>query len=129
MSREALPTEISDFIQRHINSLEELEILLLFFAEPEARLDAETINTSIRSSTAAIAHRLIELSNRGFLKEVEPNFFKYSPANEDLARGVGLLSSAYKERRVKVIEAIFTKPLSGIREFAKAFKFRGGDDE
>lgn len=103
----------------------------MFCGEPEVHRTIDEVNDYLRSSTASIRSRLESLSAKGFLRQVQPGSdrYMYKPVNDDLDRGAQRLCVAYKERRLRVIEAIFSKPLAGIREFAEAFKFKGGKNE
>jgi hypothetical protein len=129
LTKEHLPTDIVEFIQNYISSLEELEILLLLSTNPQSSKTVEEVNSHLRSSSLSIKNRLEGLKKKGFLIETSPDSYQFSVNNKKLSEGVNKVSAAYRERRLKVIEAIFNKPVSGIHEFAKAFKFKGEKDE
>ena len=53
-----------------------------------------------------------------------PVSFRCQPGTPERAAALDGLALAYKERRVTVIESIFTKPPSPIQGFADAFRIR-----
>ena len=129
MIKDNLAPEVAEFIQMYIHSLEELEILVIFQDDPSLERTIDDLNKNIRSSVASITSRVKSLERNGLLSEISPARYKFLPASKDLEYAAQSLVAAYKERRVSVIEAIFSKPLAGIREFAEAFKFKGGKNE
>jgi hypothetical protein len=50
--------------------------------------------------------------------------YVYRPESAELARLVDKLAEMYRERRVAVITAVYTKPIDKIRSFADAFRLR-----
>jgi hypothetical protein len=126
VSSSQLPNEVRQFIGRHIISIEQLEVLLLVSGTPDRSWTAEEVFVSVRSSRGSVAARLEELTKQGFLQgEPAPNLrYKYAPASRDLASGVDALKKEYQEKRVKVIEAIFSKSEEQIRNFSDAFRLK-----
>jgi hypothetical protein len=104
--------------------MEQLEVLLLLSSQPEKEWTAEAVFSEIQSSPASVAQRLQEFCDKGFLIQPSPNFFRYSPKTVALFNTVRTLAAAYKEKRVKVIELIYRKPVDDVQSFADAFKIR-----
>jgi hypothetical protein len=121
-----LPTEIQEFIFQHIDSLEQLEVLLLLSGSPQKAWTAREINDQLRSNAESVQKRLETLVSHGLVAESDDQSrsFRYSPATPALAAGVETLAENYRERRVKVLECIFSKPISSLRIFADSFRIR-----
>jgi predicted transcriptional regulator len=121
-----LPIEVEEFIFNYIDSLEQLEILLLLSSSPERIWSSEEVNERIKSSSSSIAQRLEKLTAHGLvrIRQQEPLQYQYEPNRPELATAVQNLAAAYKERRLKVVQCIFSKPLSSLRIFADSFKIR-----
>ena len=121
-----LPNEIQEFIIQHIDSLEQIEILLLLSGAPGRTWTPNEVIMQLRSSTESVQKRLETLVAHGLVVEVDPqtHAHQYHPATPDLARAVDQLATNYRERRLKVIECIFSKPISSLRIFADAFRIR-----
>ena len=124
MSGTEIPNEVVEFISAHIASMEQLEVLLLVSRQPDREWSPEAVFTEIQSSHASIVQRLREFSEQGLLIQPAPLKFRYSPRSEPLANAVRALAAVYKEKRVKVIELIYRKPVDDVQSFADAFKFR-----
>jgi len=124
---EALPIEIRDFITKHIHSVEQIELLALLHREPNCDWSVAALDDIIRSSQDSVRSRLEDLCARGFItcKRDPSETFRYGPASTDVHNAITSLVSVYKNQRIRVIEAIFTKPMTEIRSFSNAFRFRG----
>lgn len=120
---EGSPDAVLSFIERHIESLEHLEILLLL-AEEDRSWSAAEIFQKIQSSQASVDQRLQALVAQGLLSKDENGRFRFSPKDEATRNLVNDLAEAYRTRRVRIIEAIYTRKTDAVQSFADAFKFR-----
>jgi predicted transcriptional regulator len=114
---------VLSFVDGHIESLEHLEILLLLAAQDKAWTAAE-IFQQIQSSQASVEQRLESLVTAGLLAKDENKRFRFAPKDDETRRVVKDLADAYKSRRVRIIEAIYTRKTDAVQTFADAFKFR-----
>jgi hypothetical protein len=119
-----IPNEVLEFISEQIASMEQLEVLLLVSSQPDREWSAEAVFSEIQSSLPSVTQRLQDFCERGLMVQPRPLVFRYSPATRDLAETIRALSAAYKEKRVKIIETIYRKPLDDVQTFADAFKLR-----
>ena len=111
------------FVDRHIESVEHLEILLLLAAQERSWTGAE-IFQKIQSSQASVDQRLESLVAAGLLAKDDNGQFRFAPKDEDTRKVVKDLAEAYRTRRVRIIEAIYTRKTDAVQSFADAFKFR-----
>jgi hypothetical protein len=99
---------ISDAVRRliaaHIDSIEQLEVLLLLRERRERCWTIDQVNDRIRSSASSVRTRLADLEGRGLVTR-EPAGFRYrtAPDHDDAVRE---LAWAYAERRYSVIDLI-----------------------
>ena len=128
MSNYELTDNLKKFISRHIVSVEQLEILFLLSDNPQQSWTVPQVFQAIQSSPGSVAERLSNLQSRGFLERISDNpaTYRYHPQSTDLAEGVAELRAAYRQFRVKVVEAIFSNPMDQAKKFADSFKFRKG---
>lgn len=120
-----LPNETHEFLVKNIDSLEELEVLLLLRSDPSRRWSVADVNERIRSSQSSVGNRLKKLMGSGFANSEDNGVtYQYSPRDGSMDARVKQLAEVYRERRMKVIEAIFSKPLREIQSFSDAFKIR-----
>jgi DNA-binding IclR family transcriptional regulator len=114
---------VLSFVDRHIESLEHLEILLLLAAQDRS-WSALEIFQKIQSSQASVEQRLQALVAAGLLTKDERGLFRFAPKDEQTRQLVKDLADAYRTRRVRIIEAIYTRKTDAVQSFADAFKFR-----
>lgn len=131
MENRLLP-EVERLITEHINSVEQLEILLLLYnhvrEEGQAAPDwtALTVSQELRIKEKTAAERLSDLAARGFLSVTasQPPQYRYNPASAEQDETVGLLARAYSTQRVTIINYIFSREIDKLRTFAEAFRLR-----
>ena len=126
-----LPEVVGRFITERIDSVEQLEILLLLHRHPERTWTAEAVARELRISALSAGERLEDLARDAILSRGEGPAveYRYAPARPGLEEAVAGLARAYAERRVTVINLIFSKPVDKIRTFADAFLLRKGKDD
>lgn len=125
MSQGGLPPNVRDFVVRHITSVEQMELLLLFASDPSRGWTVPQLVTELRSSERSVSQRLGQLIKEGFLTRSEGNFQRASLPAETMA-AVQDLAVVYREYRVRVIELIYSQP-RGLKSFSDAFKFKPED--
>ena len=119
--------EVQQFIERYIDSLAKLEMLLLLRADPSRQWDACDIAKALYYSARDVCEdQLASLARAGLLTCTAPpdKRYRHGPASAELERLVGDLAEMYKERRVAVITQIYSKPVNQIEVFADAFRLR-----
>lgn len=128
---EALPDDVRRFVVEHINSVEQLEALLLLWSASDRDWTAEDVSQSLYTSPAAASMRLNDLLQRGFVSSSSETsrVYRYrsgQAANDEL---VSRLAELYRERRVTVISLIYSKPHQQVQAFADAFKIRKPNEQ
>lgn len=126
MSESGFSEELERFIAVEIQSLEQLEILLLLSGNPHKWWTAKGVYDVIKSSLPSVEGRLRELHERGvLLRDGDQEMrYQFAPKDETIWRLVSELRDAYKERSVKVVQAIYSKAPDAVQEFARAFRVR-----
>ena len=123
-----LSPDLMRFIRRNISSVEQLEILLLLFEEPEREWSAEGISEHLRSSLTSVTKRLGDLERRQLVERTSGETYRYRPSTR--AEGVlKLMRDEYHIRPTRVIDAIFSVPGEAISSFADAFRLRPEDTD
>jgi hypothetical protein len=119
-----LPDDVHRFLYQNIDSVEQLEVLLLLRRGPERGWTADEVARELYSHPSSILHRMASLSGRGLLRELEPACYQYAPRSTELHDTVTRVAETYRERRVAVIPLIASKPIENVRAFSDAFRFR-----
>jgi hypothetical protein len=123
MSEAAIPLEVQQFVNRHIFSVEQLEILLTLSANPERVWSVSDVFQIIKSNEKSIAERLEMFRRDGLVIETEGKY-RFATESPDVTELISKLAVVYRERSVAVIELIYKDPARQMRHFAEAFKFK-----
>jgi hypothetical protein len=118
-----IPENVVKFLAEHIDSVVQLEVLLLLQSRATQSWQAPDVATQLRISAEWTEAALAKLAGAGILR-AEGSKYQYAPQTPDLAKTVEMLSAAYEDRRVTIISLIFSKPPDPIRQFSDAFRFR-----
>jgi hypothetical protein len=123
---EDFSADVQQFIVLHIESLAQLETLLLLRREPERTWDAAEAAKALYIPADQAGTLLADLSRRGFAKTIDATAgqYQYQAIAADADRVIGELAQAYQDRRVAVITQIYSKPLNKVQTFADAFRLR-----
>jgi predicted ArsR family transcriptional regulator len=124
VSNEGLSDNVKQFIAECISSVEQLEVLLHLYATAPRPWSAEAIAKDLYVAPESVQRRLIEFHEKGLLEKREGDLYTFKPVKQETDRTVHEVSLAYKERRVAVINQIFSNPQDHLRSFADAFKFK-----
>jgi hypothetical protein len=119
-----LPEDVHRFLHQNIESVEQLEVLLLLWRAPERGWTSDDVATAVYSHPSSVVRRLAMLLGQGLLREREPGCYQYAPRTADLHDTVTRLDHVYRERRVAVITLIASKPIENVRAFSDAFRIR-----
>jgi hypothetical protein len=119
-----LPEDVHHFLHQNIDSVEQLEVLLLLWRTPERGWTSDEVATAVYSHPTSVVRRLAMLLGQGLLREREPGCYQYAPRTTDLHETVTRLDHMYRERRVAVITLIASKPIENVRAFSDAFRIR-----
>lgn len=80
----------------------------------------------LKVDTAWAAELLARFHSCGIVSRSEDATpaFAFAPKGDDLERAITAVADAYGSHRVTVIATIFAKPVSRLKSFADAFRFR-----
>lgn len=125
MSSGEITADIERFIHDNINSVEQLEILLLLFSPPQKEWSAVEVSQKLYRQPDSVAMRLEDLRDRGILgvrQDAQLLYCYVSNARQDAI--IWGLERAYEVRKDAVIRLIFTRPSDALRVFSDAFRIR-----
>lgn len=128
MASAGIPADVEQFIQTHIDSVEQLEVLLHLEKNNLRDLTAAAVASALYSNPQAISMRLRKLIAEGLVGSVddEEPLYHYRPESPAKDAMVKNLARIYEERRVAVITAILARQASGVQAFSDAFLFGKG---
>ncbi len=125
-----LPAAVTAFLDAHIDSLEQLELLLVVMQTPQRWWDASAVSAQLgvhpdaaRSALEHLAaHNLLAIRVTGDVR------YQYQPGRPELADAARLVGDVYRQRRVAVLQAVTQPERRSLRDFADAFRIRRDDD-
>ena len=138
---EPISSEVRTLIAQHIRSVVELESLLLMQRDPGRDWNAAELGRELRIDEQWALRQMINLAQAGFVvaappavapsnpshEQNVPSRYRYAPAMAQLDQAVRRLAADYAERRVSVIELIYTRPAAAtdpLQSFVDAFRIR-----
>lgn len=125
MSDPGIPNSARAFIHDHIESVVQLEVLLLLHANPQRGWTAADIGRELRIDPAWASTQLVDLHARGMLQATDAASGAYQfTTDARLAQAVSELAKTYADRRVSVTALIFSKPVDKLKTFSDAFRLR-----
>jgi hypothetical protein len=123
MSDNALPEPVQEFILKHIDSVAQLEALLLLGRSVEREWDAATAAKRLYSGIPETAEALARLAADGFLLANGNGGYRLGCRSPEQQEIVDRLADHYARHLIPVTNLIHSKSRR-IRAFADAFKLR-----
>lgn len=120
---ETIPEAVKQFIFEYIDSVEQMEVLLLLRRNSSRTFTAKGVSDEMRRSPDSCELRLRSLEDAGFLTVDGNQEYHYVPASPEVDAVIGSLEDAYRIRPHKVLELIFS-PMKKARGFADAFMMK-----
>ena len=121
------------FLDDHITSVAQLELLLLLRTSPDRDWTLDDLVRELRVEAAWAGQQLRYFTDQGLVDggapptvaaSEAPTAWRYRPKTDELATSVTALAQAYLLNRVSLIERIYGRPNNSIRALADAFRVR-----
>jgi predicted transcriptional regulator len=121
-----IPQRVRLFIIDHVDSLVELEIVLLLHRSAQRDFAVADIARELRIDSTWVASQLGNLHAAGILSCTEgPDArYRFDPHSPELRETVGELATTFATHRVSMTALIYSKPPGTLRSFADAFRLR-----
>jgi hypothetical protein len=124
MKKQYVPDTVRDFILKHIDTVAQIEALVLIRSNSTERWSVSQIASRLYTSETEAAEALDRLCADGLLLCVEGTYRLDGISSENFFM-IEALSETYARHLIPVTSIIHAKPRR-IRSFADAFKFRKG---
>jgi predicted transcriptional regulator len=138
MQAEELPEDLQSLVRDHIESYEQLELLLLLRAERGVAWTGEALSARLRISSTLVSEALAKLQSGGFVVASTAEApggptHAYRVQADDLEATIERLSQAYKEQPMPIIKLMCANSIervrtAALRTFADAFILRKDKD-
>ena len=121
MAEDGIPAELRDFIARSIDSVGQLEALLLLRDNADTAWQVSQLAQRLYVNEAKAASIFAHLVEQGFVIE-QDGFYRYDRKGKQ-AVTIDRLAEVYARQLIPITNLIHAKP-RGIRAFADAFKIK-----
>jgi hypothetical protein len=121
-----IPDDVTQFIQEKIDSIAQLEALLLLRSEPNGTWSSSTLAQRLYTGEQETVDALERLCADGLTiaSGSNPTVYRYEPVSQELRDLVDRTADVYSKHLVPITNLIHTKPKTRVQEFADAFKIR-----
>ena len=125
MAESDIPPEILRFLEANIDTVPELETLLMMSRAPERGWLVSEIASHNYITLPRAEDTLNALHRRGLAsRESTPALFQFTPASAEIRELVADLDRCYQANLARIATFIHSKPSASIREFARAFDLK-----
>jgi hypothetical protein len=125
MTRADIPAAVLQFVLRRIDTVTELETLLIMSAEETREWSVEDVAARVyvaKPSAAAVLHAL--QTRRLITGDATGTRFRFSPAGEEERQTIVQTAIAYRIHLIPITTLIHKKASAPVQEFARAFNFK-----
>ncbi len=120
---EPLEPAVSSFLDEHVFSVAQLELLLLVREAGGEPRGVEALARDMYLPASSIVPWLDALTRRGLLRR-EGDGYAFAPADEDLRETMTQVADAYARRRVTVTRHVYRSKEDPAQRFSDAFRWR-----
>lgn len=128
MAQTGVPAEVRRFIAAEIESVGQLEVLLLLRGAPDKTWTADEVERALVMQAGSATGWLEQMAGGAFVARQAARSYRYAPASAEVEQTIDRLAESYAKYRVAVIGLIFSKPSEGVTRFSDAFRIRRKDD-
>jgi|SRR5688572_22922092 len=118
-----IPGEVLDFLSGHIDSIPELEALLIMSEHPSLAWSAASLAVRIYVPEAQ-ARGILESLDRRRLVSGDESGYRFQPASDAQRQLIGLVATTYRSNLVTIANYIHRKASASVMEFARAFHLK-----
>jgi len=121
-----IPEDVAQFILQHIDSVAEMEAILLLRENPAQEWTVEELAKRLYTSKEQTAGVVASLCAHGIFVAIltGPPRYRYEPKSNELNQMIDRVAEVYSKHLVPVTNLIHSKPATRVQEFADAFKLR-----
>jgi hypothetical protein len=129
-SADDLPQRVRRFLARCVDTVEQLETILLLQRHPDRSWSAADVGEALGLSHRGVANDLEVLGSRDLLDvrlgaDVR---YRFSPGAPDVAADARQVAEAYRVSRGAVLAFVTARRRRSLRDFSDAFKLTEDDD-
>ena len=125
-----LPSEVVEFVNETVDSIEQLELLLMLIESSDRWWDAVTAASELGVEPARAQRALEHFATRNLLAVNLANAvsYRFDPGSPSLAARAAAFAAAYRSNARALFRLVSGRPKRAVRDFADAFRIRRHDD-
>jgi hypothetical protein len=118
-----IPPEVLDFLSRNIDSIPQLETLLIMSEDPRRQWNEAELAARIYISQPT-ARAILQSLQRHKLIVASDDRFRFGPVDDATQALVAQVANAYRSNLIPVANFIHNKASASVMEFARAFDLK-----
>lgn len=122
MPEQLLPAELREFLENNIDSIAQLEALLLLRDASDTVWDTQSIAKRLYAPEHDALKALAHLAGCGLITR-KGDRYEFDPQSDGLSQSVALLADYYRSHLISITNLVHSKPRR-IQQFADAFKLK-----
>ena len=125
MNAPVIPARVVEFLAENIDSVPQLEALLLLWQAPNNRWSVEELAVRLYVSKEEAAAIIRALQMRGLIvSDGQPNSYRYSSDWDASGTLMAEVAHAYRHHLIEITKFIHSRASSAVRAFARAFDLK-----
>lgn len=127
MTSPDIPARVLQFLAERIDTVPQLEALLLLWEDPQRLWSEEEVAARIYVSRPAASAILQQLQRHQLVVTAEPAStvrYRYNPQWEATGEVIAEVAASYRRHLVPVATFIHSRASTAVREFARAFDLK-----
>jgi len=126
MAEPIIPADIARFVLENIDSVAQLEALLLMRNQREQDWSVVALAARLYIQEEQTAQIVSVLRMQGFVGQTgtDPVRYRYAPVSPELGSMLDRVAEIYRKHLVPITNLIHSKPKPRIQQFADAFRIR-----
>jgi hypothetical protein len=125
MNAPVIPTRVIEFLAENIDTVPQLEALLLMWQAPGDRWSVEELAVRLYVSAEEAAAIVRALQMRALIvSDEQPNSYRYSADWDASGTLISEVAQAYRYNLIHITKFIHSRASSAVRAFARAFDLK-----
>lgn len=124
---DAFPEEVKRFLDEHIESIDQLEILRVLSEDPQRAWSTGDLAKAVQAPSSTVATQVAALLARGLVVTAAQGttiLFRHGQLTPQLTTELDHALQLYRERPVTMIRMVYARANERLKAFADAFKLR-----
>jgi hypothetical protein len=126
-----LSEKLKSFVTTCIDSVEQLQVLILLLEDTGKGWRVNEIAQRLRSVDSSITKRLEDLYVRKVIRRnsSDPSEYAFELIQPEFRDVIFELATVFKARPYKIVDLIYERPREAIRAFSETFNFKKGKNK